>query len=70
MMEGVTKSVANEMGVPLRVVQRVWRHGLEAFESKKKKYCGRKKLLFDPSVIQDVPLGQRQRFAYVKNHIV
>uniref|UniRef100_A0A0E0E9M9 DUF7769 domain-containing protein n=1 Tax=Oryza meridionalis TaxID=40149 RepID=A0A0E0E9M9_9ORYZ len=70
MMEGVTKSVANEMGVPLRVVQRIWRHGLEAFESKKKKYCGRKKLLFDPSVIQDVPLGQRQRFAYVKNHIV
>ncbi|KAF2944407.1 hypothetical protein DAI22_02g140100 [Oryza sativa Japonica Group] len=47
MKEGVTKSVANEMGVPLRVVQRVWRHrqigdGIEAFESKKKKYCGTK----------------------------
>ncbi|KAG0514119.1 hypothetical protein BDA96_10G162800 [Sorghum bicolor] len=25
--EGVTKSVANDMGVPLRVVQRVWQEG-------------------------------------------
>ncbi|KAF8670865.1 hypothetical protein HU200_035512 [Digitaria exilis] len=27
MKEGVTKSVARDMGVPLRVVQRVWRDG-------------------------------------------
>ncbi len=72
MKEGVTKSVANEMGVPLRVVQRVWRHrqigdGIEAFESKKKKYCGHKKLPFDPSVIQDVPLGQRHSIRDLAN---
>jgi hypothetical protein len=27
LQKGVTKSVANDMGVPLRVVQRVWRDG-------------------------------------------
>jgi hypothetical protein len=40
--EGVTKSVANDMGVPLRVVQRVWQEGktgggILAFNSNKKK---------------------------------
>ncbi|KAF0932006.1 hypothetical protein E2562_007816 [Oryza meyeriana var. granulata] len=49
MKEGVTKSVANDIGVPWRVVQRVWRDGqigggVEAFKSKKKN-CGRKNFL-------------------------
>jgi hypothetical protein len=41
MMEGVMKYVANDMGVPLRVVQRVWRDGktgggiISAFDSNK-----------------------------------
>jgi hypothetical protein len=43
--EGVTKSVANDMGVPLRVVQRVWRDGktdggISAFDSNKKSKQG------------------------------
>ncbi|KAF0899400.1 hypothetical protein E2562_019519 [Oryza meyeriana var. granulata] len=64
MKEGVTKSVANDIGVPWRVVQRVWRDGqigggVEAFKSKKKN-CGRKKLPFNPDAIKDVPLRQRR----------
>ena len=40
--EGVTKSVASDMGVPLRVVQRVWQEGktgggILAVNSNKKK---------------------------------
>ena len=42
MNEGVMKSVASDMGVPLRVVQRVWLDGktgggISAFDSNKKK---------------------------------
>jgi transposase-like protein len=41
LQEGVTKSVARDMGVSLRVVQRVWRDGktggVSAFNSNKKK---------------------------------
>jgi hypothetical protein len=64
MKEGVTKSVAADMGVPWRVVQRVWRDGqtgggILAFENKKKKFCGRKKNPFNPDAIKDVPLRQR-----------
>ncbi|RLN13391.1 hypothetical protein C2845_PM09G20790 [Panicum miliaceum] len=45
--EGVRKSVADDIGVPLRVVQRVWLDGqkgggIQAFETNKKKNCGRK----------------------------
>jgi hypothetical protein len=47
MNEGVTKSVAADMGVPGRVVQRVWRDGqtgggILAFENKKKKLWSKK----------------------------
>jgi hypothetical protein len=64
LQEGVTKSVARDMGVPLRVVQRVWRDGktgggVSAFDSNKKKNCGAKKLAFNPDVIKDVPLRER-----------
>jgi len=50
MKEGVTKSVAANMGVPWRVVQRVWRDGqtgggILAFENNKKKFCGKKKTI-------------------------
>ena len=63
-MEGVTKSVANDMGVPLRDVQRVWLDGqkgggIQAFDWNKKKNCDCKKLPFNPDVIIDVPLRQR-----------
>jgi len=42
MMEGVTKYVASDMGVPLRFVQHVWLDGktgggILAFDSNKKK---------------------------------
>ena len=72
MKEGVTKSVANGMGVPLRVVQRVWLDGqngggIQAFNSNKKKNCGRKKLPFNPDVIKDVPLRQRHTIRDLAN---
>ena len=70
--EGVTKSVANDMGVPLRVVQRVWRDGktdggISAFDSNKKKNCGSKKHPFNPDVIKDVPLRERQTIRGLAN---
>jgi hypothetical protein len=72
LQEGVTKSVANDMGVPLRVVQRVWRDGktgggVLAFNSNKKKNCGVKKLPFNPDVIKNVPLRQRHTIRDLAN---
>ena len=68
----MTKSVASDMGVPLRVVQRVWREGktggaISAFNSNKKKNCGSKKLPFNPDIIKDVPLRQRHTIRDLAN---
>nr|CAD41471.3 OSJNBa0079A21.15 [Oryza sativa Japonica Group] len=41
--------------------------GIEAFESKKKKNCGRKKLSFNPDAIKDVPLRQRRTLRDLAN---
>jgi transposase-like protein len=72
LQEGVTKSVARDMEVPLRVVQRVWRDGktgggVSAFDSNKKKNCGPKKLAFNPDVIKDVPLRERHTIRDLAN---
>jgi hypothetical protein len=66
MKEGVTKSVANDMGVPLRVVQRVWRDGktgggiISAFDSNKKKIVGVKNFHLTQMSSKMCHLGQSQ----------
>ncbi|XP_062205229.1 uncharacterized protein LOC133907240 [Phragmites australis] len=64
MKRGVMKSVAEDMGVPLRVVQRIWttgKHGggVHAVCNKRAKNCGRKRIHIDPQDIRDVPLRDR-----------
>jgi hypothetical protein len=60
--DGVTKQVAAELGVPLRVVQRVWfdgRAGIENIFNKKPMNYGRKRIDFDPQAITQVPPSKR-----------
>jgi hypothetical protein len=56
--DGVTKAVAAEFMVPLRVVQRVWSDGLSGIENicnKKPLNCYGKRVHFDPQAITLVP---------------
>jgi transposase-like protein len=56
--DGVTKAVAAELMVPLRVVQRVWYDGLSGIENicnKKPLNCWCKRVEFNPESIKPVP---------------
>ncbi|KAG2598839.1 hypothetical protein PVAP13_5KG401707 [Panicum virgatum] len=72
---GVSKAVALKFGVPLRLVQSVWRNGqdyggIEGVRSVRNKYvknCGRKKVEIDMEAIKDVPLGERKTIKDLAN---
>jgi hypothetical protein len=56
--DGVTKAVAAEFMVPLRVVERVWNDGLAGIENirnKKPLNCWCKRVEFNPESIKPVP---------------
>ncbi|RLN22350.1 hypothetical protein C2845_PM07G13800 [Panicum miliaceum] len=62
---GVSKVVALKFGVPLRLVQSVWRNGqdyggTEGVGNKLVKNCGHKKVEIDMEAIKDVPLRERK----------
>lgn len=61
---GVTKSVAMDTGVSLRVVQHIWEKGQRgggghAVVSRRSKNCGRKRVHVDTQGIRNVPLSNR-----------
>jgi AraC-like DNA-binding protein len=61
---GVTASVAADMGVSLRCVQRTWEEGytgggVNAVVSKRAKHCGRKRIEINPDDISAIPLKKR-----------
>ncbi|KAG2598699.1 hypothetical protein PVAP13_5KG401807 [Panicum virgatum] len=69
---GVSKAVALKFGVPLRLVQSVWRNGqdyggIEGVRNKYVKNCGRKKVEIDMEAINDVPLGERKTIKDLAN---
>ena len=69
---GVSKLIALKFGVPLRLVQSVWRNGqdyggIEGVRNKYVKNCGRKKVEIDMEAIKDVPLGERKTIKDLAN---
>lgn len=61
--DGVTKAVAAEFMLPLRVVQRVWFDGLDRIENicnKKPLNCWHRRVDFDPQAITQVPPSKRR----------
>jgi hypothetical protein len=68
---GVSKQVASQFGVPLRVVQTIWRngqdHGIEGIKNKFAKNCGRKRIEIDLEAIKLVPLRQHSTFQDLAN---
>ncbi|PUZ56066.1 hypothetical protein GQ55_5G265600 [Panicum hallii var. hallii] len=69
---GVSKAVALKFGVPLRLVQSVWRNGqdyggIEGVRNKLVKNCGRKKVEIDMEAIKDVPLRERKTIKDLAN---
>ena len=69
---GVSKLIALKFGVPLRLVQCVWRNGqdyggIEGVRNKYVKNCGRKKVEIDMEAIKDVPLGERKTIKDLAN---
>ncbi|EAZ32449.1 hypothetical protein OsJ_16660 [Oryza sativa Japonica Group] len=71
MHHGVSKAVALQFDVPVRVVQRVWREGqnggIEGVKNKLNFNCGRKRIEIDPEAIKAVPLAQRTTFQDLAN---
>ena len=64
MKRGVSKAVAAEMRVPVRVVQRIWLTGchdggIDAVASKKPKNCGRRRIEPDPDAVRELPTDRR-----------
>ncbi|CAM0144787.1 unnamed protein product [Urochloa decumbens] len=68
---GVTKSVSEKFGVPLRVVQAIWKNGqdggIERIVNKYSKNCGRKRVQVDLEAIKNIPLKQRSTFQDLAN---
>ena len=61
---GVSKAVARKFGVPLGLVQCVWRNGqdyggINGVISKLVNNCCRKRIEIDPEAIENVPLRER-----------
>jgi hypothetical protein len=63
---GVSKSVSEKYGVPLRVVQTIWKNGqdggIQKIVNKYSKNCGRKRIEIDMEAIKNIPLRQRSTF--------
>lgn len=64
MKRGVSKAVAAEMRVPVRVVRRIWLigrlgGGIDAVVCKKAKNCGRKRIELDPDALRELPMDKR-----------
>ena len=69
---GVSSQVAQKFGVPLRVVQSVWRKGqdygsIDGVKNKMHKNCGRKRIEIDFEAIKAVPLSERKTFQKLAN---
>ena len=69
---GVSKLIALKFGVPLRLVQSVWRNGqdyggIQGVRNKLVKNCGRKKVEIDMEAIKDVPLRERKTIRDLAN---
>jgi transposase-like protein len=69
---GVSSQVAQKFGVPLRVVQSVWRKGqdygsIDGVKNKMHKNCGRKRIEIDFEAIKHVPLSERKTFQKLAN---
>ena len=68
---GVSSQVAAKFGVPLRVVQKIWKKGKDGginnVGNKWSKNCGRKRVQIDMEAIKDVPLSQRSTFQDLAN---
>ncbi|KAG0512817.1 hypothetical protein BDA96_10G047100 [Sorghum bicolor] len=69
---GVSHQVAQKFGVPLRVVQSVWRKGqdygsIDGVKNKMHKNCGRKRIEIDFEAIKAVPLSERTTFQKLAN---
>ncbi|CAL5001422.1 unnamed protein product [Urochloa decumbens] len=68
---GVTKSVSEKFGVPLRVVQAIWKNGqdggIQRIVNKYSKNCGRKRVLVDLEAIKNIPLKQCSTFQDLAN---
>ncbi|CAL4949559.1 unnamed protein product [Urochloa decumbens] len=68
---GVTKSVSEKFGVPLRVVQTIWKNGqdggIQRIVNKYSKNCGRKRVQIDLEAIKNIPLKQRSTFQDLAN---
>ena len=69
---GVSKKVAEKFGVPVKVVQRIWRYGqdyggLEGVRNRLVRNCGRKRVEINIEVIKTVPLRQRTTFQDLAN---
>lgn len=68
---GVSKSVSEKFGVPLRVVQSIWKNGqdggTEGIINKYSKNRGRKRVQIDIEAIKNIPLKQRSTFQDLAN---
>jgi len=68
---GVSKSVSEKFGVPLRIVQSIWKNGqdggIQGIVNKYSKNCGRKRVEIDLEAIKNIPLKQRSTFQDLAN---
>nr|TKW26528.1 hypothetical protein SEVIR_3G196100v2 [Setaria viridis] len=71
LFHGVSKSVAEKFGVPLRVVQAIWKNGqdggIQGIVNKYSKNCGRKRVEIDLEAMKNIPLKQRSTFQDLTN---